>query len=58
MWDFGENIGAGSSQTRLWYVIADRGSCKMVIYHIYGHATNVRFNQTSVMADSNTVLAA
>ena len=54
MWDFGENSGAGSLQTRLWYVIADRRSCKRVIHHIYGHVTNVRFNQNSAaMAASN-----
>ena len=53
MWDFGENSGAGSLQTRLWYVIADRRSCKSVIHHIYGHVTNVRFNQNSAMAASN-----
>ena len=53
LWDFGENSGAGSLQTRLWYVIVDRRSCKSVIHHIYGHVTNVRFNQNSAMAASN-----
>ena len=28
-------------------------SCKIAIYHIYGYVSNVRFNQTYVMAASN-----